>query len=191
MKVFQKKSNTNSIKTMNSNTPNLKTKNFEYTIKSILKEVEDKVGTETDNNFKNFKNKEKITSKIIEKYKKQIKEKEAKVNNKILATSYKEFLDLSNNNNQMTKNKSLENHLIVSDFLKANPLNSSENNFPNKLEDKHIDSHRGVAKVLNFGTINGNNLNTPENTLAPGRDKVNVIEVSQILLRKNVAVNQE
>ena len=183
MKVFQKKSNTNSIKTMNSNTPNLKTKNFEYTIKSILKEVEDKVGTETDNNFKNFKNKEKITSKIIEK--------EAKVNNKILATSYKEFLDLSNNNNQMTKNKSLENHLIVSDFLKANPLNSSENNFPNKLEDKHIDSHRGVAKVLNFGTINGNNLNTPENTLAPGRDKVNVIEVSQILLRKNVAVNQE
>ena len=82
MKVFKNKSNTNSIKAMNSiaNTPDFKTKNFDSTIKSILREVEDKVGLDAnnDNNYINFKNKEKITSKIIEKYKKQIKDKEKK-----------------------------------------------------------------------------------------------------------------
>ena len=154
MKLFKKKQNSNSIKAMNPLTPNLKSKNFELTIKSILKEVEVKIGAESDN-LKNFKNKEKITSKIIEKYKKQIKEKEKdlNMNKKILATSFKENLDIGNNFNRLTNNKSLDNNINVQDNnQKILLLNNSENNkfFKNEINIKNLESHRDVVKNLNF-----------------------------------------
>jgi hypothetical protein len=143
-----------------SNTPIVKSKYIESTIKSILKEVEDKIGNDTDNNYKNFKQKEKITSKIIEKYKKQIREKEQKdkVGNKILTTSYKENLDF--NTNQIIKNKSSDSNVMVTELQKINVFNISEIK-PFKSEEPYIfvkqtESHRDVAKILNFANLNTN-----------------------------------
>jgi hypothetical protein len=168
MKVFKNKSNTNSIKAMNSitNTPDFKTKNFDSTIKSILREVEDKVGLDAnnDNNYINFKNKEKITSKIIEKYKKQIKDKEKNVKSKISVTSYKDDLC----NHYIPKNKSVEHKVMVSEI-------NIEKDKDEKI--KQIVSHRGLSKGLNLASINC--LNLPN--LSIEKENGNSLEVKMLL----------
>lgn len=117
-----------------SNTPNLKSINNDSRIKSNIKGINDKPGRHTDNFNRSIQNKEKITSKIIEKYKQQLKAKKANNVSKILVTSLKQNLDLDKNFNLNKKNESLDYNLITDNHsnLLDNPLITKQEEIINK-----------------------------------------------------------